>query len=490
VKRPARVIGRVGPIGPVLLILTALIVPAFQGSQAAFDLVILNGRVIDPESRSDAIRNLGISNGTIKAVTTRNLSGRTVIDARGLVVSPGFIDLHQHGQDDENYRFKAMDGVTTALELEVGTGDIDAWYAQRERKSLINFGVSAGHLAARMAAMHEPVTFLPTGEAARRAATDSEIDDMKRRLEDGLKRGAVAVGFGIQYTPNASRWEILEMFRVAARYGASCHVHMRHAGVKEPGSSIQALEEVISAAAISGAPLHVVHIQSTGGPATPKLLQMIGEAKSRRLDVTTECYPYIAGMTDIKSAIFDEGWQEVFNIDYKDLQWAATGERLTKETFEKYRKTGGMVAVFSMTEEVVATAINSPLTMIASDGILENGKGHPRTAGTYSRVLGSYVRDKGTLTLMDALTKMTLMPAQRLERRVPAMKNKGRIRVGADADLTIFDPATIRDKATFQEPAKYAEGIKFVLVNGVPVVKDGKLQSSVHPGRPVRAPVQ
>jgi N-acyl-D-aspartate/D-glutamate deacylase len=383
-----------------------------------------------------------------------------------------------------------MDGVTTALELEVGTGNVDAWYAQREGKSLINFGVSAGHLAARMAAMHEPVTFLPTGEAARRAATDAEITEMKQRLEQGLKRGAVAVGFGIQYTPSASRWEILEMFRVAARYGASCHVHMRHAGVKEPGSSIQALEEVISAAAITGAPLHVVHIQSTGGPATPKLLQMIGEAKSRKLDVTTECYPYIAGMTDIKSAIFDEGWQEVFNIDYKDLQWAATGERLTKESFDKYRKTGGMVAVFSMTEEVVATAINSPLTMIASDGILENGKGHPRTAGTYSRVLGSYVRDKGTLTLLAALTKMTLMPAQRLERRVPSMRNKGRIHVGADADLTIFDPATIIDKATFQEPAKYAEGIKFVLVNGVLVVKDGELQSNIYPGRSVRAPIQ
>ena len=452
--------------------------------------MILNGRVIDPESRTDAVRNVGISNSTIKTISSNTLRGRTVIDARGLVVAPGFIDLHQHGQDEENYRFKAMDGVTTALELEVGTGDVDVWYAQREQKTLINYGVSAGHLAARMAAMHEPAEFLPTGDAARRAATDAEIVDMKQRLDQGLKRGAVAVGFGIQYTPNASRWEILEMFRVAARYGASCHVHMRHAGVKEPGSSIQALEEVISAAAITGAPLHVVHIHSTGGPATPKLLQMIAEARSRKLDVTTECYPYIAGMTDIKSAIFDEGWQEVFGIDYKDLQWAATGERLTKETFDRYRKIGGMVAVFSMTEEIVTAALKSPLTMIASDGILENGKGHPRTAGTYSRVLGKYVREQGVLTLMEALTKMTLMPAQRLERRVPSMKNKGRIRVGADADLTIFDAQTVTDRSTFQEPAKYAEGIRFVIVNGVLVVKEGQLQTGVHPGRPVRAPVR
>jgi len=475
-------------IGPVLLFITALLIPAFSSPQMSFDLVILNGRVIDPESRTDAIRNLGISNGTIKAITTNNLVGATVIDAHGLVVSPGFIDLHQHGQDEENYRFKAMDGVTTALELEVGTGDVDGWYAQREQKSLINYGVSAGHLAARMAAMHEPLKFLPTGDAARRAATDAEIKEMKQRLEQGLQRGAVAVGFGIQYIPNASRWEILEMFRVASRYGASCHVHLRHAGVKEPASSIQALEEVISAAAITGAPLHVVHIHSTGGPATPKLLQMVVEAKAHKLDVTTECYPYIAGMTDIKSAIFDEGWQEVFGIDYKDLQWAATGERLTKDTFDKYRKTGGMVAVFSMTEEIVAAAIKSPVTMIASDGILENGKGHPRTAGTYSRVLGNYVREQHALTLMDALTKMTLMPAQRLERRVPSMKNKGRIRLGGDADLTIFDPQSIIDRSTFREPAKYSEGVKFVLVNGVLIVKDGRLQSGIHPGRPIRAP--
>ena len=463
--------------------------PLFNSSaKEVYDVVILNGRVIDPEAGTDGLRNVGISGGLIKAITTNRLNGRTVIDAKGLVVTPGFIDLHQHGQNEENYRYKVMDGVTTALELEVGTGDVDQWYDERAGKAPINYGVSIGHLAVRMAAMRDPVEFLPSGEAARRAATEAEIAEMKTHLERGLRRGAVAVGFGIQYVPKASTWEILEMFRVAARFGASCHVHLRNAGLKEPASSTQALEEVIAATAITGAPLHVVHIQSTGGKATPQLLQMIAEARSRKFDITTECYPYIAGMTDIKSAIFNEGWQEVFGIDYRDLQWAATGERLTRESFERYRKQGGMVAIFSMTEEIVETALKNPLTMIASDGILANGKGHPRTAGTYTRVLGRYVRERGALSLIDAVRKMTLMPAQRLEHRVPSMKNKGRIRVGADADLVVFDAGGVIDKSTYDEPAKYAEGIKQVLVNGVVVVKDGQPQSGVYPGRPVRAP--
>jgi dihydroorotase len=147
-----------------------------------------------------------------------------------------------------------------------------------------------------------------------------------------------------------------------------------------------------------------------------------------------------------------------------------------------------MVAVFSMTEEIVAAALANPLTMIASDGILAKGKGHPRTAGTYTRVLGRYVRERGALSLVDALRKMTLMPAQRLEHRVPSMKNKGRIRAGADADLVVFDAARVIDKSTYDEPAQYAEGVKYVLVNGVAVVKNGELQTGVHPGRAVRAP--
>jgi len=216
---------------------------------------------------------------------------------------------------------------------------------------------------------------------------------------------------------------------------------------------------------------------------------MIGEAQSRGIDVTTECYPYTATQTNIESAIYDDGWKEALGIDYKDLQWVATGERLTQETFDRYRKTGGGVIGHSIPEDVARISVASPLTMIASDGGLQNGKGHPRGSGTYARVLGHYVRDLKALTLIDALRKMTIMPANRLERIAPMMKNKGRIRTGADADITIFDPALIIDKSTFEAPAQYSEGIKHVLVGGVFVVKEGKLTTGVNPGRAIRGSI-
>ncbi len=458
-------------------------------AEPEYDVVILNGRVIDPESRLDGIRNIGINNGTIQAISEKALKGRTTVLATGLVVSPGFIDLHSHGQDQENYRFKAMDGVTTALELEVGTGNVTQWYSQREGKALINYGASVGHIPVRMSVMRDPGIFLPSGDAAHKAASDSEIEEIKRRIDKGLKEGALGVGFGINYTAAATHWEILEMFRVAAKYRAPCFVHLRYAGLKEPTNSVVALEEALSASAVTGAPLHVVHISSIGLRGTPLLLQMIAEAQSRGHDVTTECYPYTATQTNIESAIYDEGWKEALGIDYKDLQWVATGERLTAESFAAYRKTGGAVIGHAIPEEIARISVASPLTMIASDGLLQNGKGHPRGSGSYARVLGRYVRDSKVLTLMDALRKMTFMPAQRLERLAPMMKNKGRIRLGTDADLTVFDPGLVIDRSTFEEPAKYSEGITHVLIGGVFVVKDGKLQSSVNPGRAVRAPV-
>jgi N-acyl-D-aspartate/D-glutamate deacylase len=463
---------------------------ASQVQASSYDIVIANGRVMDPESGLDAVRNVGITAGKIRAISVEPLKGKTVLDAKGLVVAPGFIDLHEHAQEPRNYQFQARDGVTTSLELEVGTEDVDAWYAKRESKSLINFGVSAGHIPVRMKVMHDPGNFLPTGDAAHREATPQELEEIKNQIHHGLERGALAVGMGINYTAGASHDEIVDVFRVAAAEKASVHVHLRHAGLKEPTTGLVGIEEVIAAAAATGAPLHVVHITSMGLANTPQLIAMVKGAQNRGLDVTTECYPYTAGSTNLESAIFDPGWQERQGITFKDVQWSKTGERLTAETFEKYRKEGGLVVIFSIPEEAVRAAIAEPVVMIASDGVPVTGsKVHPRGQGTFSRVLGHYVREEKTLDLMTALRKMTLMPAQRLQKRAPIFKGKGRIREGADADITVFDPLRIIDKATFEDPLQYSAGIQFVLVNGTPVVSKGELVEGLFPGRPARAPV-
>jgi N-acyl-D-aspartate/D-glutamate deacylase len=455
-----------------------------------YDLVIANGRVMDPESGLDAPRSVGITDGKIRAIGADALEGKQIIDAKGLVVAPGFIDLHEHGQEPRNYQFQARDGVTTSLELEAGTDDVDKWYAKREGKSLINFGVSAGHIPVRMSVMHDPGTFLPTGDAMRRPATVEEMAKIVEGVEKGFREGALAEGMGVNYTPAASHGEIVEMFRIAAKYGGSVHVHLRYGGMKEPTTGLAALEEVIAAAAATGAPLHVVHITSMGLKDTPQLMDMVTGAQKRGLDVTTECYPYTAGSTALQSAIFEPGWQDSMGISYKDVQWTETGERLTAETFEKYRKQGGIVVIHSIPEEAARMAVASPMIMIASDGMpITGAKVHPRGQGTFSRVLGHYVREEKALDLMTALKKMTLMPAQRLEKRAPVFKDKGRMRVGADADITVFDPNRVIDKATYEEPLQYSEGIQFVLVNGVPVVKDGQLVEGVFPGRAARAPI-
>jgi N-acyl-D-aspartate/D-glutamate deacylase len=198
-------------------VLAALLLCFSVGSQGqqGYDVVIANGRVMDPESGLDAVRHIGISGSTIQAVSAQPLAGRTTVDAAGLIVAPGFIDLHQHALtpiDEGLYRAKAMDGVTTVLELEIGTDDVDLWYAARAQKALVNYGVSIGHIPIRMAVMGDTGDYLPNGPAARRAASEAEIAEMSQRLERGLNRGAVAVGFGMAYTPAATQWEVVEMW--------------------------------------------------------------------------------------------------------------------------------------------------------------------------------------------------------------------------------------------------------------------------------------
>jgi dihydroorotase len=214
---------------------------------------------------------------------------------------------------------------------------------------------------------------------------------------------------------------------------------------------------------------------------------MIDGARARGLDVSTEVYPYTAASTDIRSAIFDPGWRERLGADFGDIEWGSTGERLTEESFGGYREQGGTLIAHIIPEEVVETALAHPGVIVASDGVgFVNGRAHPRGAGTFARVLGRYVRERGILSLTEALEKMTLLPARRLESYVAGMRAKGRVQVGADADLTVFDPATVIDNATFAEPARASSGIVHVIVAGTPVVRGGVVRENTFPGTAVR----
>jgi N-acyl-D-aspartate/D-glutamate deacylase len=481
----------------LLLCLLGILTTIAAGQQ--YDLVIEGGRVIDPETGLDGVRNVGIREGKIARISSEALSGRRVVHAGGLVVAPGFIDLHQHGQDMASQRVKALDGVTTALELEIGAPDVAQFLKSKEGHSLIHYGTSASHVAARALVFGSPLPaevigtqggapeILPkSGPATDQPATLEQIDAIRQRLRAELDAGGLAIGMGIQYTPGATRLEVIDMFRLAAERRLPVYTHVRSAGRVEPASSIASISEVIGAAAITGASLHIVHINSSCLRDSLECLSMVEGARARGLDVTTEAYPYIAGMTAVNSALFNPGWREKLGIDYGDLVLPDTGEHLTKERFEELHNsnTTHWVLVFANTQEIVDKVIPHPLVMIASDG----AEGHPRNAGTYSRVLAQYVRGNGTVTLMDAIRKMSLMPAEMLERSTPAARRKGRLQEGADADIVVFDANTISDRSTFEKPMEPSVGVRYLVVGGAVVVDDGKIMPEVFPGRALLGP--
>ncbi|HSR51793.1 MAG TPA: amidohydrolase family protein [Acidobacteriota bacterium] len=466
-------------------------VPADQ----EFDLVLEGGRVMDPETGLDAVRNVGISDGRIAAISEEALQGDERIDASGLVVAPGFIDLHAHGQDAVSNRLQAMDGVTTALEMEAGVYPVGKWLASREGKAAIHYGATAGHWPARVKLVdglevgHFPTlpeaetTRMDEGNYAYEELSPDQIEELTSLLEQGLNEGGLGLGFGITYTPGASRLEIYRLFQMAARRGVATYVHLRG---ENSGGTLGAFQEAIALAASTGASTHIVHMNSSAGEWAEVTLGMIRGAQERGLDVTTESYPYTAGSTRIESALFDP-WEGRCDEEYQRLQWPATGERLTRETFEKYRKQGGWVIIHGRSEETNEWIVAQPDVMAASDGIpYLNGPAHPRGAGTFARILGHYVREQGALTLMDALGKMTLLPARRVEGAAPVMKRKGRVQEGADADLTLFDPETVIDRSTYEDGDLPSGGIVHVLVGGTFVVRDSEFIEGVFPGQAIR----
>jgi N-acyl-D-aspartate/D-glutamate deacylase len=481
-----------------LTLLTAvLLVAAFapaavrsQGSIAtgaveSYDVVILNGRVMDPESGLDSVRNVGIRGGTIQAITLDEIVGRTTVDARGLVVAPGFIDLNQLSHSLDAQQAKILDGVTATFAMMEGAPDVDTWYAELEGASLVHFGASIGHLPVRRAVLGASGARDPADDGAAWTATAAEIARIRQGVESGLARGALGVGLDLGYKElGTTPWEVIEVFRAAAAFpGAPVHV-----AVRKTREHWLETGEVFLAALATGAPLHITGMANFFGSDAPRLFELIGAARARGLDITTEAYPYIAGAAPFADPNYSE-WETWREDAFERFSLPLTGEVLTRESFGRHRAAGGLVVVALNTEENLRWVLARSPAVIVSFGELLDGVAHPRLAGTYARMLGHYVREQGVLTLMDALRRMTLLPAQRLEVRAPAMRNKGRIRVGADADITIFDPASVLDRATYAEPLLPSAGIRYVLVDGVLVVNEGVLSPGVTPGQAIRAPI-
>lgn len=472
------------------LILSLVFVQPLASAET-YDLAINNGRVIDPDTGLDAMRHVGVSDGVIRAVSRRPLKAGAIIDAAGLVVAPGFIDLNVASRNWHANRVRLMDGVTSVIVMESATSDVNQWYEDHVNDAVINYGTAVGYWASRLEIVGDKSL---EGEAKWRQmehgkATPQQIEAIVEQLDRGLKAGAVGIGIPLEYVPAATHIEMLEVFRLAALRNAPAHVHMRSWGYDEERvRSYGDLYEVLGAAIVTNADIHVLHINSSYNEWTPIGLEMLEKAQGRGLSVSADMYPYAYGACPSGAAYFDD-WESYPDSYFSTkLRLASTGEWLTKEQFRAIREAPNEVGLlcYDNTEEMVRLALRSPLTMIASDG---GGAMHPRLAGTYSRILGYYVRDEKVLNMNEALRKMTIMPAQHMESRVPAMGRKGRLQPGSDADIVIFDPTAIIDRSTVDEPLRPSEGMRYVIVNGVVVVKDGEIQQDIHAGQPLRAPV-
>lgn len=443
------------------------------------DLVILHGRVLDPASGFDGLANLGITGGVIRALTSGPIQGRDTVDAAGLVVAPGFIDLLSYEPNPIGSWNKVADGVTTALAMHGGTTSPGAWYARvARRRPPLNYGASFFHTEAR----HR----LQLGRNQR--PTAGQVAALVAMAERALREGALGVSISPEYIPGTTADEVIPLLRLARQYDVPAFFHARYSDMEEPGTNFDALRELVGYARETGASIHIEHLNSTGGTfSMPESLRLLEDARREGLDITACTYPYDFWATYLNSARFDAGWQDRFRITYADLQLGGSPERLTERTFAKYRKEGKLVVAYAIPEQDVIDALRSPFVMIGSDAILEPGyNNHPRASGTFARTIGRYVRERGVLSLMDAVAKMTILPARRMERAAPAMRRKGRIAEGADADVTVFDYARIADQATVEHPEYRSAGIQWVIVNGTIVKDPDRLRTTARPGRPVR----
>lgn len=423
-----------------------------------YDIVITGGRVMDPATRFDDTLDVGIDGKTITALSRRPLKGRTTIDARGKVVAPGFIDCLSYEPNDRGARYKLADGVTTNLGMH-GMQDsgiwIDNFLATFKGQCRVNFGGAFSDHWVRASRL---------GLDAGDTANPSQISQLAEVCEQELLKGWLGVDFEPEYTPGVNDDEIRALARVAKKYEVPCYFHGRYASHNEESKTVP---EIIQIAKDTGASVHIAHLPSTGGTwDIDSALEQIHTARDQGYDVTACMYPYDYWATYAGSTRFGPGWQDRFQISYGDLQVANTAGRLNESSFASARSQNLLCVAYAIPDTTVRKAMADPIVMIGSDAIIDTGNNHPRATGCFSRVLGKFVREEGVISLMDGLAKVTIQPAERVGKRSPTMQRKGRMQRGADADITIFDPATIIDRSTVEQTMVESTGVAWVLVGG------------------------
>ena len=433
-----------------------------RGTDGPFDLAIVGGRVIDPESGFDFVASIGVNGTTVTAISPgpdpAPLQAATVIDATGLVVSPGFIDILSYSPNGYGEWYKLADGVTANIGMHGLDNRADRWFeAHPDGSSPVHFGGAYDNAFVRQIRGLDPYI------AADQATLQAILDDARADLRNGF----IGLHMQPEYTPGTAAEDLLAHAALAAEHGVPLCVHARYSDNLPPGTNLQAIGELVGAARETGAHVHVEHINSTGGTGVmAEALGRIGDAIDEGLSMTACTYPYEFWATYLKSARYDD-WQQKYGIGYGDLQVLGTPGRLTEQTFADAYAANKLTAAFAMSPEDVELPLQADFVMVGSDAILERPhNNHPRSTGCFSRVLGRYVRERGVLDLPTALSKMTIQPARLLEGRCPALRRKGRLGIGADADITVFDPATVRDRSTIENPAQESEGIRWVVVEG------------------------
>jgi cytosine/adenosine deaminase-related metal-dependent hydrolase len=492
------------------------------------DIVLHGGRVIDPETGRDEIADVAISAGRITEIGEAMVHAALDLDVTGQVVTAGFIDLHSHTADIPGLRLRALDGVTTALELEAGVSPVAVAYRQAAAEGRpINYGFAASWALARMAAVAgigldgRLGTFLAhiATPAWQGHASPAQVSAILDRLSADLADGAIGIGLLVGYAPGADPDEYLQVAALAAEAGVATFTHARDLIELAPGALIDGALEIVRAAGETGAQMHYCHINSTSLRHIDRVQDLVSRAQAAGSRVSTEAYPYGSGMTGIGAAFLAPERLHERDLRPTDLTYAPTGEQVASE--ERLRELraadpGGLAIVRHLNEDdpadlaVLMRSLTFPDAIVASDAMPLTWSGpvpdpmtwplpdtvftHPRTAGTFSRALrllaadaGGPVGSGGPLGLTETLRRSSLRPAQLLAPRVPAMRRKGRVQAGCDADLVVFDPATVTDRATYTRTTRPSAGISHVLVNGRFVVQDAEIVTAALPGQPIRA---